>query len=63
MRISKEEVALRYERYVTFNAERIKAATEVMDKRTRGIFELVPLFCITTIREFPAIETEMYPLA
>lgn len=44
MRISKEEVALRYERYVTFNAERIKAATEVMDKRTRGIFELVPLF-------------------
>lgn len=44
MRLSKEEVSSRFDRYMAFNAKRLQVAMEVMDKRTRRIFELVPLF-------------------
>ncbi len=43
MQITKEEASLRYERYIAFNEERLSAAKEVMDRRTRNIFEQVPV--------------------
>ncbi len=43
MQITREEASLRYERYIAINEARLSAAKEVMDRRTRSIFEQVPV--------------------
>ena len=61
MQITKEEASLRYERYVAFNEERLSKAKEVMDKRTRNIFEQVPVMLHYNDPHIPGFRNKSLP--
>ena len=61
MVITKEEVSARYERYMAFNTKRMSIALSVMDRRTRKLFELVPLFLHFNDPKIPGYRGETVP--
>lgn len=61
MQITKEEASLRYERYIAINEERLSAAKEVMDRRTRNIFEQVPVMLNYNDPHIPGFRNKELP--